>query len=208
MKYLLLLPILTAMLFYTSCQRDSKEMIDATLVVGNVENLSAPDEKEVFTKLMELSESSTNWTLTVKDENSTLSSFPARMGRILLAQMKNIFKAKMAIDSKFNKRSFDLPTPVSSLNSEEIYNEMVAKRKLLAQQVGENHPTILNLDQKIALLKESINPSLLQPIDFATIDVVPIFPGCENAEDKRACFNEKMIQHVSKNFNYPQEAQR
>ncbi|HDZ06802.1 hypothetical protein LCGC14_0243340 [marine sediment metagenome] len=42
---------------------------------------------------------------------------------------------------------------------------------------------------------------------FAVVDEVPIFPGCEDAEDKRACFNEKIQKHISKHFNYPQAAQ-
>ncbi|AZQ59257.1 M56 family peptidase [Maribacter sp. MJ134] len=44
-------------------------------------------------------------------------------------------------------------------------------------------------------------------IPFAVVDEVPVFPGCENLADKRACFNERIQKHISKNFNYPQEAQ-
>ena len=44
-------------------------------------------------------------------------------------------------------------------------------------------------------------------VPFATIDEAPIFPGCEGAADKKACFQEKIMTHVKKHFNYPQEAQ-
>ncbi|MGJ8713488.1 MAG: TonB family protein [Maribacter stanieri] len=44
-------------------------------------------------------------------------------------------------------------------------------------------------------------------VAFATVEEVPIFPGCEDADDKRACFNEKIQKHISKHFNYPQAAQ-
>ena len=44
-------------------------------------------------------------------------------------------------------------------------------------------------------------------IPFSVVEEVPIFPGCENAEDKRACFNKQIQKHISKNFNYPQVAQ-
>ncbi|GGW29678.1 energy transducer TonB [Arenibacter certesii] len=44
-------------------------------------------------------------------------------------------------------------------------------------------------------------------IPFAVIEDVPIFPGCENEKDKRACFNEMMQKHISKNFRYPEIAQ-
>ncbi|WP_051941689.1 M56 family metallopeptidase [Maribacter forsetii] len=44
-------------------------------------------------------------------------------------------------------------------------------------------------------------------VAFAVVEEVPIFPGCEDADDKRACFNEKMQRHIGKHFNYPQAAQ-
>ncbi|WP_324023973.1 energy transducer TonB [Maribacter sp. BPC-D8] len=44
-------------------------------------------------------------------------------------------------------------------------------------------------------------------VPFAVVDEVPVFPGCEDADDKRACFNEKMQQHIGKHFSYPQAAQ-
>ncbi|SHJ35905.1 TonB family C-terminal domain-containing protein [Arenibacter nanhaiticus] len=47
------------------------------------------------------------------------------------------------------------------------------------------------------------------PVDipFAVVEKVPVFPGCEGAEDKRACFNDMMYKHISKNFRYPEVAQ-
>ncbi len=36
------------------------------------------------------------------------------------------------------------------------------------------------------------------------VDVAPVFPGCEKAKDKKACFNEKMHRHIRRNFHYPQ----
>ncbi|MDH3697651.1 MAG: energy transducer TonB [Flavobacteriaceae bacterium] len=44
-------------------------------------------------------------------------------------------------------------------------------------------------------------------VPFAVIEDVPIFPGCERANDKRACFNEMIQKHIRKNFRYPEIAQ-
>ena len=52
------------------------------------------------------------------------------------------------------------------------------------------------------------NTALESEIPFSTIDEVPIFPGCEDVEDKKTCFQEKMISHIQKHFNYPEEAER
>ncbi|MFT6369166.1 MAG: TonB family protein [Maribacter sp.] len=44
-------------------------------------------------------------------------------------------------------------------------------------------------------------------IPFKAVEEIPIFPGCEDVEDKRICFNDMMQKHISKNFRYPLEAQ-
>ncbi|UGU14342.1 energy transducer TonB [Sinomicrobium kalidii] len=50
-----------------------------------------------------------------------------------------------------------------------------------------------------------------EPVDvdvpFAVIEDVPVFPGCEDAKDKRACFQEMMQKHIRKHFRYPEIAQ-
>ncbi|WP_291116128.1 energy transducer TonB [Flavobacterium sp. UBA6135] len=45
-------------------------------------------------------------------------------------------------------------------------------------------------------------------VPFAIIEDVPIFPGCENVpkDKRRDCFNEKINQHIKKNFQYPEAA--
>ncbi|RDY58749.1 energy transducer TonB [Flagellimonas nanhaiensis] len=44
-------------------------------------------------------------------------------------------------------------------------------------------------------------------VPFAVIEDVPVFPGCERAGDKKACFQEMMQKHIRKNFRYPEIAQ-
>ena len=42
-------------------------------------------------------------------------------------------------------------------------------------------------------------------VPFAVIEDIPVFPGCEQGSDKekRACFQQKVQEHVKKNFRYP-----
>jgi TonB family protein len=68
------------------------------------------------------------------------------------------------------------------------------------------------LDREIELFKVDATKAIQfgfqnEAVSFSIVEKVPIFPGCENATDKRACFNEKIQKHISKNFNYPQAAQ-
>lgn len=46
-------------------------------------------------------------------------------------------------------------------------------------------------------------------VPFAVIEEVPIFPGCEGLSraEQRECFQQKIQEHVAKNFQYPQTAQ-
>ena len=46
-------------------------------------------------------------------------------------------------------------------------------------------------------------------VPFAVIEDVPIFPGCESVakSERRACFQDKINQHIRRNFRYPEIAQ-
>ncbi|SFW63010.1 M56 family metallopeptidase [Cellulophaga fucicola] len=71
----------------------------------------------------------------------------------------------------------------------------------------------LTKDVKTALLrKEQEEKDRLykdaKEVPFSVIDEVPVFPGCENATDKRACFNDKINEHIRKHFSYPESAKK
>ena len=55
--------------------------------------------------------------------------------------------------------------------------------------------------------KVSKTVTVQESIPFAVVEQVPIFPGCEDAKDPRACFGEKIQMHIRDNFSYPAEAQ-
>ena len=38
-------------------------------------------------------------------------------------------------------------------------------------------------------------------VPFALIQQVPVYPGCENAKDKKKCMSEKITKHVNKKFD-------
>ncbi|MEH6513444.1 MAG: TonB family protein, partial [Maribacter arcticus] len=97
--------------------------------------------------------------------------------------------------------------------------DLATERWRLLKSADENNPMIVNLDNELKKLKARIdnedkkNATTVKfevkkysddpEVHFAVVDEVPIFPGCEDAADKRACFNDKIQLHISKNFNYP-----
>lgn len=62
-------------------------------------------------------------------------------------------------------------------------------------------------EKQLSELPNEIQMKYQGAVPFAKVQNVPIFPGCEDASDSRACFREKIQNHISKNFNYPKEAQ-
>ena len=65
-------------------------------------------------------------------------------------------------------------------------------------------------DEEPLLSSSTIPDFIEEPIDeeiiFLAIEDAPVFPGCENAKNKKACFQEQMQQHIRRNFNYPEAA--
>lgn len=46
-------------------------------------------------------------------------------------------------------------------------------------------------------------------VPFAVIEKAPVFPGCDECpteEEKKACFNQMVQEHIARNFSYPEEA--
>ncbi|WP_222983136.1 energy transducer TonB [Flagellimonas meishanensis] len=46
-------------------------------------------------------------------------------------------------------------------------------------------------------------------VPFAVIEYVPVFPGCEvydTQEERKACFNQKVQEHIRSKFKYPEAA--
>ncbi|SDD96456.1 TonB family C-terminal domain-containing protein [Pricia antarctica] len=181
-KYLALVPMLIGILFYTSCDRDvsdDESEQQETITVGDIENLSLDEEKEVFTRLTEFSVQLQNWKLTLKDKNSIIEfSKPLREGSTISGPNGVPIKARMKIESSVLQDDFSL---------------------------FDNHQDVL----KLSIGGKNFNANVKdKDVPFSVVEEVPIFPGCEGASNTRACFQEKMQSHISKNFRYPEEAQK
>jgi len=62
-------------------------------------------------------------------------------------------------------------------------------------------PTLINNSKKVTIKSiDSITPT--KSVPFATIEEVPVFPGCEGTEaELRKCLQENITKHVGANFN-------
>lgn len=89
------------------------------------------------------------------------------------------------------------PEVIEVVEDEEEVEETVIE----STETSQEEEIIEVEDVEVEEIEEDID------VPFAVIEDVPIFPGCEGASDKRACFNEMMQDHVRKNFRYPEIAQ-
>lgn len=87
--------------------------------------------------------------------------------------------------------------------------EVVEDEEEVEETVIESTET--SQDQEVVEVEDVEVEEVEEDIDvpFAVIEDVPIFPGCEGTPKAqlRDCFNEKMQEHIRKNFRYPEIAQ-
>lgn len=80
-------------------------------------------------------------------------------------------------------------------------NVEIEETTILSSEVDKDTKILEPEDIEVEEAEEEVH------VNWITIEEVPVFPGCENAKDKRACFNEMMQKHIQKNFRYPKMAQ-
>jgi len=88
------------------------------------------------------------------------------------------------------------PPVLDIINDEEDIVETVIESNDFDQDTE-----IIPLDE-VKILEEPIADEL----PFSVIEDKPIFPGCENAADKYACFQTMMKEHIRSVFSYPEPA--
>ena len=178
LKYLALVPILAGMLFYTSCENESNQNSESE----NNDTVIAVGDVE---------------NLTEHEENLVYSRLKTLSDKVDTWELEVHDSETIVRFSPAQNENY-----ITGLHNEPIRAQMSVELKdqnkfykNFSRSFGKGK------DWKAALRKSNIVP-------FSLIEEVPVFPGCENEADKRACFQSMMQRHISKNFRYPQEAQQ
>lgn len=81
-------------------------------------------------------------------------------------------------------------------------NKVVEETKM--QTTETNQKEIVKVAQVVEVEEE-----VEVDVPFSVIEDVPLFPGCEKVskDQQRDCFNQKIQEHIKKNFQYPEVAQ-
>ncbi|NER09500.1 outer membrane transport energization protein TonB [Muriicola jejuensis] len=94
------------------------------------------------------------------------------------------------------------PPPAAPEVIEVVEDEEEVEETIIESTETSQEEEVIEVDD-VAVEEDDIDVD----VPFAVIEDVPVFPGCEGASDKRACFNEMMQKHIIKNFRYPEIAQ-
>lgn len=68
--------------------------------------------------------------------------------------------------------------------------------------------TDMEEEVEVIEIEEEVSDEVL---NFAVVESVPVFPGCENMstnEEKKACFQQQILKYVSKEFKFPEMARQ
>ena len=102
------------------------------------------------------------------------------------------------------------PPPANAIIQDQI--NIVEDEQIIEESVFESTETnqtdaivehaVAISDVKVQVVEEDVE------VAFALIEDVPVFPGCEGKSkaETKACFQQKVQEHVVKNFNYPETA--
>src|SRR5680860_907997 len=90
----------------------------------------------------------------------------------------------------------------------EIIEDAAEIEETVIQSTEINQETVI--DEPIISVDEVVVEEEEEEITvpFAAIEDIPVFPGCEQGSDdeKRAYFQQKIQEHIGKNFKYPPTA--
>ncbi len=96
------------------------------------------------------------------------------------------------------------PPPVQAPTEIEIVEDEEEVEETIIESTETDENEIIEVEE--VEIEEEIEDI---EIPFAVIEDVPMFPGCEKVDKSqlRDCFQEKMNNHIMKNFRYPEIAQ-
>ena len=124
--------------------------------------------------------------------------------------------------------NFDAFIEKYNLDRKETIDELVDELRLRLGNLWYNRLLISTFENETIIIKDMLFREIFKDRIFNIIDIqnegkmsvaestnsiiedVPIFPGCEIVarSDRRACFQEKMNNHIRENFRYPEIAQQ
>ena len=181
-KYLLVIPVLMGMLIYTSCENNESEkgiakINEKRLVKSVMGGYTKKDGTVVPEKVVQSN----------KEGYLDLYIFGAK------PEGREIFYEELTIQEKqeFDTYNEKMKEIWDGYATYKFYEKENGER--VFQEIIDNENFVKNMRSK--------DYSNADVVSIAAIDQVPVFPGCEDAKDQKACLVQKISDHVSANFD-------
>lgn len=216
LKYLMLVPVMLGMLFYTSCNQNEREnqkkmMEDTELTVSReTVPFSEVDEVPIFPNCEDADDKRACFNKMMQQHISKNFRYPVDAQELGLQGRVNLM---FTIDAMGKVVNIEKKGPHYLLEDEAVR----IMKKLPQMTPGVKGGKAINMSYSIPIsfrlaggtaseiMKEGYWKDK-EEVPFAYVENVPVFPGCENNSNARACFNMMIQRHISKNFSYPKEA--
>ncbi len=171
LKYLLLVPVVVSMLFYTSCT--DNENINKTSIV-------TLDNQKIY--------------LTTLDNKLETSDTKKSYMDLLLGVEAPTSKEYSLNDLTIEERKEYKETISSAIEEKSTFSRI--KPRIFQ---GNNNRKVLFYNFNNAKEKNNTSETTNSSVLFSKLDVAPTFPGCETGDKK--CFNKSLLDFVTQNFD-------
>ena len=175
LKYLLLLPVLASMLAYTSCEK------------GEFENKNEKRQISLFNKSKETGK-------TIEIQSKQEGYFDMYAFGAMPASGEEIYYNDLTEEEKLDYKKFIKP-PLEGEGNKQYLGFKIYKMKDGKKAICQDMEWKGMKDR--AVEKDYSNAAY---VPFDIIDQSPTFPGCENVQNQKGCFKDKVQEHVQTNF--------
>ncbi|MDL5512614.1 M56 family metallopeptidase [Arenibacter sp. M-2] len=214
LKYLLIIPMILGMLVYTSCEKEGKieEKGDMKLQSSIDIPFTVIDEAPIFPGCEDAENKRDCFNAMIQKHIGKNFRYPEQAQEIGIQGRVNVLFIIQEDGSIGNVR---LRGPDKLLEDEAARIISLLPQMTPGEHRGEKVRVPFSIPITFRLERSSEEETSPQTyeydgnglVPFAFVDKVPVFPGCEDSDNKRDCFNTMMQKHIGKNFSYPEEAQ-
>ncbi len=214
LKYVLLLPLVLGMLVYTSCETGkdhNQDEIESGVPLTAVKEVpfGMVEEVPIFPGCEDAEDKKACFQEKMQAHIRKNFQYPeAAQEQGIQGRVSAIF----TINDGGNVVDIKMRGPHELLEKETEHILSKLPKMQPGKQAGQpvNVPYSIPITFKLKVDEEKVSEVEKNTSDsypFATIDEIPVFPGCENAADSKECFQEKLVEHIKKHFRYPEAAQ-
>ncbi|APG65145.1 hypothetical protein LPB136_07190 [Tenacibaculum todarodis] len=171
LRYLLLIPVLTSMLFYTACTDEVQTTEEEVVVEKQNMKTYLSKDKSFSSKSLE-------------------TYFDLYIGK--LPDTKEFQYSDLTTLEKEEYDKFNDKAEGSKFCNPKIYQAFDSKRKMLVYDKD-------IMTSKVEIQELDENGKAIEDVPFSIIETPPTFPGCP--EGDKDCFNKKMREFVRSNFD-------